>query len=100
MTLVAWTREARGLACRLAHRGFGTPRTRVGGRGGSPDCLHLRHALSCRLTDVGDAYDRGDVEAARRALDMATAIEAELSFGAVLEPIGCDRAHPASAADP
>ena len=65
-----------------------------------PDCLHLRHALSCRLTDVGDAYDRGDVEAARRALDMATAIEAELSFGAVLEPIGCDRAHPASAADP
>jgi hypothetical protein len=45
----------------------------------------LRRALSCRLAEIGDFYELADVESARKALNMATAIEAELSFGAPVD---------------
>jgi hypothetical protein len=45
----------------------------------------LRRALSCYVAEIGDFYDLADVESARRALSLATAIEAELSFGAPVD---------------
>lgn len=73
-----------GISARAA--GFGRFPNRDGGREASLHCPHLRHALSVRLTEIGDAYDRADMESARRALEEAIAIEAELSFGDVVEP--------------
>jgi hypothetical protein len=50
----------------------------------------LRRALSCRLAEIGDFYELADVESARKALNMATAIEAELSFGAPVDVVAVD----------
>ena len=41
----------------------------------------LREARSRWLLEVGDLLERGQVESARVALRMATAIDGELSFG-------------------
>ena len=50
----------------------------------------LRRALSCRLAEIGDSYELADVESARKALNMATAIEAELSFDAPVDVVAVD----------
>ena len=40
----------------------------------------LRRARSRHLSEVGDSYELADIESARRALNLALAIEAELTF--------------------
>lgn len=100
MSLPVRTLHACVLALRSFKREVGTFLNRDGGRNESPDYRHLRHALSCRLMEIGDAYERADIESARRALHMATAIDAELSFGTVLNTTGLDLAHPASGEAP
>jgi hypothetical protein len=52
----------------------------------------LRRALSCRLVEVGDFFELADVVSARAALEMAAAVEAELSSGACLAAAGFDEA--------
>jgi hypothetical protein len=59
----------------------------------------LRRALSCRLVEVGDFVELADVVSARKALEMAAAIEAELSSGACLPAAGFDEADSTAAED-
>ena len=48
----------------------------------------LHRAVFCRLVEVGDCLERGDEEAARKAMAMAAEIEAELwSGGAEVPPV-------------
>jgi hypothetical protein len=42
--------------------------------------------------EIGDFYEVADVESARRALNLAKAIEAELSFGAPIAVPAVDTA--------
>ena len=46
------------------------------------DFPQLRRAGSRHLLEIGDSYELADIEPARRALNLALAIEAELTFGA------------------
>lgn len=50
------------------------------------DFARLRDALSSHVAQVGDFYELADVASARRALEIAKAIEAELSRGETLSP--------------
>jgi hypothetical protein len=49
--------------------------------GASGEYPQLYGAVFCRLLEVGDAVEQGDVEAARRAMAIAAAIEGELWCG-------------------
>ena len=51
----------------------------------------LHRAVFCHLLEVGDSVERGDQEAARKAMAMAAAIEGELWSGEGREPRLSDR---------
>jgi len=71
----------------LGRRWRTSPGDVLGGEGRAEEAAELdfpqlRRARSRHLLEIGDSYELADIESARRALNLALAIEAELMFGA------------------
>jgi hypothetical protein len=74
-------------AWQLVMWGFGFVRvSRSAADQSAKDFPQLRDALSSHLAHIGDLYELADVASARRELEMAKAIESELSCAATLTP--------------